>query len=132
MDSKIVYLWRLSIECKGILNMTPQDLIQALETGPVEFSTVMSTIDEHYDFTPTSFKNGNTQNAADTNNGSCKVFSFAQLNNLSQQATLNAFGDFYTVDVLQHPENDDHQNIRNFIEFGWDGINFAGQALTQK
>ncbi|WP_228411668.1 HopJ type III effector protein [Chryseobacterium sp.] len=23
----------------------------------------------------------------------------------------------------------DHQNIRNFMEFGWDGISFEGEAL---
>ena len=110
---------------------TPTTLIESLENGPVDFAVVMKVIDENYNFTPVAFRNGNTNNAENTNNGSCKVFSFAKLHNLSLQATLNAFGDYYMVDVLQHPENDDHQNIRNFIEFGWDGIEFTGDALTE-
>ncbi|BCN93396.1 type III effector [Thiomicrorhabdus immobilis] len=111
---------------------TPGQLIEALNRGPVAFTTVMQVIDDNYEFTPTEFRNGNTVNQENTNNGSCKVFSFAQTHDLSQQATLNAFGDYYMVDVLQHPNNDDHQNIRNFIEFGWDGIDFTQQALIAK
>ncbi len=112
--------------------MTVQELISALQQNPVPFTQVMEVIDTYYEFSPTAFKNGNTHNAAGTNNGSCKVFAFAKLNNLNEQSALNAFGDFYTVDVLQHPENSDHQNIRNFMEFGWNGIEFEGQALQAK
>ncbi|MEA1988346.1 MAG: HopJ type III effector protein [Pseudomonadota bacterium] len=111
---------------------TPTSLIESLENGPVDFSEVMKVIDENYNFTSVAFRNGNTNNAENTNNGSCKVFSFAKLHNLSVQATLNAFGDYYMVDVLQNPKNDDHQNIRNFIEFGWDGIEFTGKALAER
>ncbi|ELV8681224.1 HopJ type III effector protein [Vibrio fluvialis] len=98
----------------------------------VVFAEVIATIDAHYDFTPTAFDNGETRNEANQNNGSCKIFSFAQLNQLCPEATLACFGDFYRQDVLQHPENDDHQNIRNFIRFGWDGVKFEGVALTAK
>jgi len=109
--------------------MTPQELIEALNASAVDFNSVMQTIDENYVFTPTEFKNGNTTNLVNTNNGSCKVFAFGKLHQLAPQATLNAFGDFYTVDVLQNPDNDDHQNIRNFMTFGWEGIEFSGEAL---
>ncbi|MBM7421155.1 MULTISPECIES: HopJ type III effector protein [Chryseobacterium] len=98
----------------------------------IDFKEVIAFIDEHYDFTPTKFTNGNTVNEADQNNGSCKVFSFAKLNDLSKEETLNLFGEFYRKDVLQNPEGTDHQNIRNFIEFGWDGISFEGKALVRK
>ncbi|MBY7838853.1 HopJ type III effector protein [Vibrio fluvialis] len=98
----------------------------------VVFAEVIATIDAYYDFTPTAFDNGKTRNEANQNNGSCKIFAFAQLNQLSPEATLACFGDFYRQDVLQHPENDDHQNIRNFIRFGWDGVKFEGVALTAK
>ncbi|WEJ61532.1 HopJ type III effector protein [Thiomicrorhabdus lithotrophica] len=111
---------------------TPASLIESLENGPVDFTEVMRVIDENYNFTPVAFRNGNINNAENTNNGSCKVFSFAKRHNLSVQATLNAFGNYYIEDVLQHPENDDHQNIRNFIEFGWDGIEFTGEALAER
>lgn len=108
------------------------ELIEKLKRGQVDFNIVMQVIENYYDFTPSEFKNGQTINIENTNNGSCKIFAFGQLNGLSKQATLNAFGRFYTEDVLKHPENEDHQNIRNFIEFGWDGIRFEKTALAVK
>ena len=112
--------------------MTLNDLINHLNQAPVDFKTVIELIDSEYNFTPTSFKNGQTLNQANTNNGSCKIFAFGKLNNLSQQATLNAFGDFYTKDVLENPTATDHQNIRNFMQTGWQGIEFEGEALSKK
>ena len=110
--------------------MTPQELVQQLKQHPVDFQLVMQVIDQHYDFTPTRFSNGDQVNEANTNNGSCKILAFGQLHQLSEQATLHAFGDFYTRDVLQNPEGNDHQNIRNFMHSGWSGVQFAGQALA--
>ena len=109
-------------------------LFEQLEksAGEIQFNDVIAYIDEHYDFTPTKFTNGNTINEADQNNGSCKIFSFAKLNDLSKEDTLNLFGAFYREDVLQNPEGTDHQNIRNFIEYGWDGVSFEGEALSKK
>ncbi|SDG43430.1 HopJ type III effector protein [Epilithonimonas hungarica] len=98
----------------------------------IDFKDVIAFIDDNYDFTPTKFTNGNIVNEANQNNGSCKVFSFAKLNQLSKDETLALFGDFYRTDVLKNPEGVDHQNIRNFIEFGWDGILFEGEALIKK
>lgn len=112
--------------------MTLQELIAALGDGAVDFNEVMAVIDENYTFTPTRFTNGDTVNEAGTNNGSCKVFSFAMLNGLDKQSTLNAFGDFYTKDVLQNPQAQDHMNIRNFMQHGWEGIEFEGAALQKK
>ncbi|MBO1926596.1 HopJ type III effector protein [Thiomicrorhabdus sp. 6S2-11] len=112
--------------------MTIAELVHAAEQGPVDFQTTMQVIDNNYEFTPTAFTNGNTENAENTNNGSCKLFAFAQLNQISQQAALNLFGDFYTKDVLENPDGDDHQNIRNFMQSSFDGLQFTGQALTSK
>lgn len=98
----------------------------------IQFNNVISFIDNHYDFTPTLFKNGNIINEADQNNGSCKVFSFAKLNDLSKEETLFLFGGFYRNDVLRNSEGTDHQNMRNFIKFGWHGISFEGAALRTK
>ncbi|WP_185205146.1 HopJ type III effector protein [Chryseobacterium sp. C3] len=109
-------------------------LFEQLENAPqeIEFKDVIAFIDEHYDFTPTKFTNGNTVNEANQNNGSCKIFSFAKLNDLSKEETLNLFGEFYREDVLKNPEGTDHQNIRNFMESGWEGIYFEGKALSRK
>lgn len=109
-------------------------LFEQLERSPeeIQFKDVIAFIDEHYDFTPTQFTNGNTVNDAGQNNGSCKIFSFAQLNDLSKEETLHLFGEFYREDVLKNPEGSDHQNIRNFMEFGWGRISFEGKALQRK
>ncbi|MEA5460336.1 HopJ type III effector protein [Arcicella sp. LKC2W] len=98
----------------------------------IDFAAVIALIDANYDFTPTAFQNGETRNEAGQNSGSCKLFSFAQLQNLSQVQTLACFGAFYNVDVLENPTGDNHQNIRNFIKFGWEGIKFEGNALSLK
>lgn len=114
--------------------MEVSTLIEKLKHHPelVAFSEVIEVIDREYDFLPTAFTNGETVNAANQNNGSCKIFAFAKLHNLTELQTLACFGDFYRQDVLQHPDNDDHQNIRNFIRFGWQGIEFSGDALVDK
>lgn len=109
-------------------------LFEQLERAPetIQFKDVIAFIDEHYDFTPTKFTNGNTVNDAGQNNGSCKIFSFAKLNDLSKEETLNLFGEFYREDVLKNPEGSDHQNIRNFMKSGWDEVSFEGKALSRK
>lgn len=109
-------------------------LLEMIKNAPksIQFNDVIATIDAHYTFTPTQFMNGATTNLANQNNGSCKIFAFAQLHQLSSSETLALFGDFYRQDVLLHPTNDDHQNIRNFMEFGWDGIEFSSAALSEK
>ena len=96
------------------------------------FENTITTIDRHYDFTPCEFKNGDLVNAENQNNGSCKIFSFAHLLNLTEQQTLHCFGDYYRVDVLDNPDNTDHQNIRNFIKTGWSGISFEASPLSEK
>ena len=110
------------------------NLPEKIKTAPESFSfaEVISHIDENYSFTPTRFTNGKTVNEANKNNGSCKIFSFAKLQDLTEEQTLNLFGDYYRKDVLQNPEGTDHQNIRNFMESGWQGIAFEGEALGSK
>ena len=68
-------------------------ILEQLKNTPEElvFSNVIAYIDEHYEFTPTKFTNGNTVNEANQNNGSCKVFSFAKINQLSKEETLLLF-----------------------------------------
>lgn len=98
----------------------------------IEFGEVIALIDSLYDFTPTAFTNGEQDNPAGQNNGSCKLFAFARLQGFTEEETLACFGAFYREDVLGHPEGEDHQNIRNFIKTGWLGIEFADQPLSPK
>jgi hypothetical protein len=112
--------------------MDTQQLITMLNNGTVDFTKVMAVIDAEYQFTPTRFSNGEQVNESGSNNGSCKIFAFARLHDLSAEATLNAFGEFYTVDVMTNPDGSDHANIRNFMRSGWAGIHFYGEALRLK
>ncbi len=108
-----------------------QDLLAQLQAGEAKFADVIAYIDARYTHTPTAFTNGKQANAATENQGSAKVFSFAQLNGLDQAQTLSLFAEHYAA-VLATPEATDHQNIRQFMQNGWAGIQFSGQALSAK
>ncbi|MDX2424774.1 MAG: HopJ type III effector protein [Cycloclasticus sp.] len=106
-----------------------EQLRQALTS--LKFSDTMEIIEALYDFTPSGFTNGSTRNEAGENNGSCKLFAFAQLNEFTEPQTLALFGEFYR-EVLTNLDGNDHQNIRNFIQTGWSGIHFDQPPLTEK
>lgn len=114
--------------------MTPEDLIKRLENNPdsASFDETMKVITHYYDYKPASFDNGTVHNQAGTNEGSCKIFAFCLLNKLTDEQTLACFGDYYRVDVLQHPDNDDHANIRQFMKTGFAGIHFDTNPLTDR
>lgn len=110
---------------------TEADLLNQLkqQENNVEFEQVMQVIADNYQYQPTTFTNGSLGNEAGSNEGSCKIFYFAQLNKLNQQQTLACFGLFYREDVLKNPTGNDHGNIRNFMKTGWQGIEFTQAAL---
>ena len=114
--------------------MSITSFLQKLKQTPnaITFPETIAVIEENYDFTPTTFSNGTQHNEAGQNSGSCKLFAFAQLQKLSQDETLACFGAFYRDEVLGDPEGTNHQNIRNFIVHGWNGIQFEGEALTSE
>lgn len=101
-----------------------------------EFNDVINIIDKHYNYIPMQFSNGAGNekiiNAAGENEGSCKIFSLARIHQLDNVRTLQCFGHYYRDDVLKHPENSDHGNIRTFIKYGWQHVVFEGNALTAK
>jgi len=112
--------------------MKTQDFLQKINQQPEEvvFADTMAVIEANYSFVPTTFKNGDTVNETGQNSGSCKLFTFADLQNLSKEQTLICFGEYYRNDVLKNPEGTDHQNIRNFMKYAWAGISFEGKALV--
>lgn len=110
--------------------MTLKDFLAQIEANaPVSFAETMAVISENYVYQPTAFRNGEIENAAGQNEGSCKIFAFAKLHDLTEIHTLALFGDYYHVEVLQNPDATDHQNIRQFIKNGWAGIIFENEAL---
>ena len=114
-----------------IMNEQLNTLLAGLKANTIPFTAVLSFIETYYTHQPTAFKNGDTFNEVDQNQGSAKVFAFAQINNLSESATLALFAEHYQA-VLAQPDASDHQNIRQFMLHGWDGIQFQGTALTAK
>ncbi|RTY76483.1 HopJ type III effector protein [Flavobacterium sp. LS1R10] len=114
--------------------MNLESFLYKLKQTPemITFAETIATIEDNYDFTPTAFENGLQHNAAGENSGSCKLFAFAEIQSLSEAPTLACFGAYYYEDVLQNPNGTDHQNIRNFMKTGWDGIAFYGSALVSK
>lgn len=114
--------------------MTINTFLDKLKQIPtaITFADTIATIEENYTFTPTAFKNGEQYNAAGENSGSCKLFAFALLQKLSVTETLVCFGAYYSEEVLGDPNGTNHQNIRNFMKTGWDGIQFEGEALVLK
>ncbi|KAB1156125.1 HopJ type III effector protein [Flavobacterium luteum] len=114
--------------------MSIHSFLQKVKQTPkeIQFSETIAVIEEHYDFTPTAFQNGLQHNSVGENSGSCKLFAFAKLQNLSQEETLSCFGALYYDEVLGNTEGTNHQNIRNFMKTGWNGIQFEGEALTLK
>lgn len=112
--------------------MSLDTFLSTLKTNPetIEFTDTMAVIDALYQFTPTQFNNGGLLNEAGQNNGSCKIFAFGKLQGLTEAETLACFGAFYREDVLGNPNGDDHQNIRNFMQFGWGGVEFSGEVFV--
>jgi hypothetical protein len=112
--------------------MSLNTFLQSLRDTPeqIEFAQTIAAIESHYEYTPTAFRNGEVENAAGQNGGSCKIFAFAKLQNLNEQETLACFGRYYRDDVLKNPDANDHQNIRTFMRTGWSGIAFEGEALS--
>jgi len=108
-----------------------QEILKRLEEGKAIFNDVINYIESKYTHTPTAFTNGAQENAADQNQGSAKVLAFGQLEGLSVEDTLKLFAEHYQS-VLATPEGTDHQNIRQFMTNGWEGVSFEGSVLTLK
>lgn len=114
--------------------MSVSALINAIKHNPqdIEFAEVIATIQAHYHYTPVRFSNADLVSEAGSNEGSCKIFAFAQLHQLNDAETLACFGHYYREDVLLHPDANDHANIRQFIKTGNAGLHFDQQPLTLK
>ena len=117
------------------MNSELNGFLDRVKSGqPVSFQDTISVITHNYQYTPTRFSNGSGADAvvndAGTNEGSCKIFGFARLHGLTEADTLRLFGDYYRKDVLENPEGQDHHNIRNFMKYGWAGIQFDGEPLS--
>ena len=106
-------------------------ILDKLNNKEANFNDVIQYIEDNYTYTASAFTNGNQENASDKNQGSAKVFAFAKLNNFSKDDTLKLFAEHYAA-VLENPNGTDHNNIRQFLENGWDGVKFENEVLVAK
>ncbi|CAI8324136.1 MAG: Uncharacterised protein [Polaribacter sejongensis] len=113
--------------------MIIQQFKTKLKVNPTEitFAETMQVIDDNFNFTPTTFTNGDIKNNAGENAGSCKLFAFAKKQKLTKQETLFCFGEHYK-NVLEDEKGSSHQNIRNFMKTGFETLSFEGDALVLK
>ena len=110
-------------------------LISMLNSEPhkITFEQSMEAIEEMCEFTAVKFSVGDVQSEAGQNMGSAKVLSFGKLLGLDEETTLELFGSYYRVDVMDDPDGTSHPNIRAFMEGGWDNVQFPdGLALQKK
>ncbi len=114
--------------------MKLEHFLTRLDSDPtsIDFEDTIKLIDSHYNFTPTAFHNGELHNTAEQNQGSCKLLAFASLQQLNPAQTLACFGRYYRDEVLGQPDASNHQNIRNFMQTGWDGVQFEYPPLSPK
>lgn len=103
--------------------------IEELKNRP--FSEIITHIDEKFNHTPTAFINGALRNESDQNQGSAKVLFYAKIKQMSKEDTLKLFAEHYEA-VLNDANETSHQNIRNFMNSGFDGLVFEGVVLTEK
>ena len=105
--------------------------LNQLNTQPetIEFPDVIALINRLYHYIPTAFHNQDLYSEAGQNTGSCKLFAFARLHEMTEAQTLALFGAYYRADVLRSPDGESHPNIRQFMKTGWSGIEFEGVPL---
>ncbi|PKQ45891.1 HopJ type III effector protein [Confluentibacter flavum] len=114
--------------------MTLETFLSKLKHSPeaIEFNETINIIESHYEFIPIGFKNGELYNKAGENSGSCKLLAFTKLQGFTKNETLACFGKYYFEDVLNDPNGNSHQNIRNFMKTGFEGLVFDSMPLREK
>ena len=101
-----------------------------MDGSDIMFADVMDLIEKYYESQLLEFKNGDIVNKQGENEGSAKIFSYAALSNLDKENTLKLFGEHYRS-VKENPDGTDHQNIRNFMKYGWEG-RFFGSKIRRR
>jgi len=110
---------------------TIRDFRARLRNRNLPFSDTLAFIAETYDYQPSRFVNGNVENTAGENEGSCKTLGMAVLEGFSTEEALLAFGEHYQA-VLANPSGNDHRNIRALMETGLPGVRFDQQPLKRR
>lgn len=106
-------------------------LVEKAKSNNLFFQETLEFINLFYIHTPGAFRNGEMFNGPDENQGSARVFAFAKKNHLDQATTLALFAEHYQS-VLADPDGSNHQNIRQFMINGLEGIAFDDEVLVKR
>jgi hypothetical protein len=109
---------------------TLNDFRSQLRSEHFTFAETLAFIAAHYQYQPSAFSNGNVENPAGQNEGSCKTLGLALLEGLSLEETLQCFGEHYRS-VLATPTGTDHGNIRALMSTGLAGVRFEQPSLQR-
>ena len=93
-----------------------------------KFSEIQEIINTDYTYEPNGFTIGNIYNDSNNNQWSGKIASYAVINNLTNQETLELFGEHYQS-VLDDPNGTGHANVRALIKYGLTGVKFDNNKL---
>ncbi|MEA3300370.1 MAG: HopJ type III effector protein [Pseudomonadota bacterium] len=107
------------------------DFRLAIQRQDHPFAATLAFVDQWFDYSPSAFSNGPVSNAADQNQGSCKVFALARLLDLDRDEALRCFGEHYR-EVLATPDADNHRNLRQLQAAGLDAVAFDAFPLRRK
>lgn len=102
-----------------------------MDADSITFEEVMEMINANFETGLIEFKNGDIVNKQGENAGSAAVLSYGALAGFDKETTLKLWGQYYR-EVLDDPDGDSHQNIRNFMKFGWDGTYLADRLSVSK
>lgn len=108
-----------------------QKFIGSLTSGRHAFADTLAFVKRHYDYQPQPFHNGPIHNAADENQGSCKILGLALLEGLDREQALLCFGEHYRH-VLASPDGGDHANIRQLLQTGLEQVSFSTLPLARR
>ena len=107
-------------------------IIRKNKKSILSFKFILQSIESCFKFNINNgFKNGIIYNELNTNIGSLKVLLFAKLFKLNKLTTLKLWSEHY-FNVLNDPNGTSHGNIRNFIKYGWLGIDFLTNSIENK
>jgi 3-hydroxyisobutyrate dehydrogenase-like beta-hydroxyacid dehydrogenase len=101
------------------------------DPASVTLDMALSTVGENYEFTPCGYTLGGVRFEADKTR-SCQLYAFGLLHKLTRQQTLACFGHHYHDDVLKNPQGTDHQTVRLFMKYGWDGLKLDAMPLKAR
>ena len=125
-------LEKLSENTKMAVESTKAAFYKVLELKKVfDFKSVLTVIDEIYDFSPQSFNVWEQNNESWENESSLKILYYAMMMWYSKDETLKLFWEL-KKEAEDNTDWGSHKNIRALKKYGIESVEFSWIALTPK